>query len=157
MISMAFIDLHTKIYQQIPGWKSYVQILSQKSPASQNPVPSRIEILDPDGVCLPEGLCHGGNMSASHYHHYRYSEEAGCSPCDRGADGMLSGAGTQQQFGRMRRGLGEKAQCTSWNGDKNSKFLGLNKEFHTDMLTKGSLYKIRLHFPFMVKRLLFKW
>ena len=48
-------------------------------------------------------------MSASHYHHYRYSEEAGCSPCDRGADGMLSGAGTQQQFGRERRGQGEKS------------------------------------------------
>ena len=58
--------------------------------------------------------------------------------------------------GEERTG-GKKAQCTSWNGDKNSKFLGLDKEFHTDMLTKGSLYKIRLHFPFMVKWLLFKW
>ena len=82
-----------------------MKILSQKIPGFAK---SRIEILDPDGVCLPEGLCHGGNMSASHYHHYRYSEEAGCSPCDRGADGMLSGAGTQQQFGRVSRGQGEK-------------------------------------------------
>ena len=92
-----------------------MQILSQKIPGFAK---SRIEILDPDGVCLPDG----GNMSASHYHHYRYSEEAGCSPCDRGADGMLSGAGTQQQFGRVRRGQGKKHSAQVEMGTKIQNF-----------------------------------